>query len=165
VDPTPASPSPSRSPGLSRAIAITALITGTFYGLAAVVSYMADGGTAPIRIFWSIASALIGVEAAFRGGFLTAELGVVLHYLVATIWTWLFFALYPRLRILGKYPFSAGVGYGFVVWVVMNLVVVPLSKAPKISFNPANAGIAVAMLMVCFGLPLSLFARRHFAKA
>ena len=154
----------ARSPGLIQATAIAALISGTVYGLAAVISFVASGGTSPMRIFWYIASALLGSDAASHGGMLTAELGVVLHYLVSVIWTVIFFMLYPRLRMLGKYPLSAAVGYGFLVWAVMNFAVVPLSKAPKILFNPTTSGVTVAILIVCFGLPLSLLARRHFTK-
>lgn len=58
----------------------------------------------------------------------------------------------------------AGLGYGIVVFAVMNLIVVPLSAMPK---RPTNASLLVAqvlMHLLLVGLPISA-AAHHFAKS
>ena len=159
-------PTPAKtSPGLVCAIACASLIAGTLDYTAAITNFLLNGGKDPTRIAWYIASALLGRDAAFAGGWVTATLGICLHYLVATIWTVLFFLSFPRIALLRKNAILVGAGYGLFVWAVMNLVVVPLSRIPRSPFNPANAAIQAAILVVCIGLPISLLAHRHYAKA
>jgi len=164
VDSSPALPPAKPSSGLVCAIACAALIAGTLDYTAAITNFLLNGGKDPTRIAWYIASALLGRDAAFAGGRVTATLGICLHYLVATIWTVFFFLIYPRVTLLRKNALLVGAGYGLFVWAVMNLVVVPLSRIPKIPFNPANAAIQAAILVVCIGVPISLLAHRHYAK-
>ena len=44
----------------------------------------------------------------------------------------------------------------------MNLVVVPLSNAPKTPFNVLNAIQAMGILIVCIGLPISILANKYY---
>lgn len=165
MDPSPAATSAKTSPGLVGAIACAALIAGTLDYTAAITNFLINGGKDPTRIAWYIASALLGRDAAYAGGGATATLGICLHYLVATIWTIFFFLIYPRLALLRKNAVLVGAGYGLFVWAVMNLVVVPLTRIPHSPFNPSGAAVQAAILVVCIGLPISLLAHRHYAKA
>ena len=164
MDPSPAPPPATNSSGLVGAIAVTALVAGTLDYAAATTQFMLKGGKDPTLIAWYIASAVLGRDAAYSGGWLTATLGVCLHYLIATIWTVFYFLIYPRLAALQKNPFASAFGYGIFVWAMMNRVVVPLSRIKPAPFVLASALQAAGILIVCIGLPVALLARRHYGK-
>jgi hypothetical protein len=54
-------------------------------------------------VFQYIASGLIGMNS-FRGGLASAALGVVLLYVIALLWTAVFYAASRKLAILGRWP-------------------------------------------------------------
>ena len=154
---------PSRPFG--RAVLATGLLAGTFDGTAAVINFLAHGGTEPVRIAYYIASAVFGRDAAYAGGWSMVVCGILFHYLVACSFTLFFFLLFPRVSLLGKKPVVTGIFYGAFVWLVMNLVVVPLTRTPKGPFNPSRQAIEMAILMLCVGTPVSLLAHRYYSKS
>jgi len=112
------------------------LVVGVLDGLFAVgVCVTAGTGCVPIRVFWGIAAGVIGRDAALAGGLTTAALGVGLHLLIATIWATLYFLAYQRwaaVRRLVESPYGVikvAVLFGFLVYLVMDFVVLPLSHA------------------------------------
>ena len=135
---------------------LISLVAGTLDGIAATVIYQAD----PIRLFQMIASAAIGKEIAYSGGLITFALGVVFHYLIATTWSVLFFVLYDKLAILRQNKLLVIIGYGLFVWVMMNLVVVPLNSLnrPFPTFNQFALGASI--LIVAISLPIVLLTSR-----
>ena len=159
---TPTAASPPRS--LTAAIATAWLVAGTLDGTAAVVTYCVRGGRNPERIAYYIASAALGRETASAGGAAMVLAGTLFHYLVALIWTVFFFLLYPRVALLRRNALAVGLVYGGFVWLVMNLIVVPLSRAQQPPLTPQSVAIGAAVLMLCIGLPISLLARRHYAR-
>ena len=148
---------------LAASIALTGLVAGTLDMTAAVVQYMSRGGTEPVRILIYIASGALGPWVFDGPPAWVAAAGLGFHYLIAFTWTVLFFVAFPRLQALRRSPLVIGPLYGVVVWFVMNRVVVPLSRVPKPkAFDPTQAAIACAILIVCIGLPIALGASRHF---
>jgi hypothetical protein len=112
------------------------LLVGVWDGLFAVgICVTAGTGCVPIRVFWSIAGALIGPEAARAGGVATAALGLGLHFLIATIWATIYWLGYQRIGGLrravarGWGAVLVAVGFGFLVYVAMDFIVIPLSHA------------------------------------
>ena len=101
-----------------------------------------------------IASGLLG-KSAFEGGVGIAALGAALHFVIAYSWTALFFLLSSRFSFLATYPILTGIVYGGCIWVVMNMVVLPLSQIGLRPFNPTQALINAGILMVCIGIPLA----------
>lgn len=92
--------------------------------------------------------------------------GIFFHYVIATGWTVLFFMLYPRVAILSKSKVVTGVFYGIFVWLMMNLIVVPLSNVP-IRPGPREVSDVVTgmlVLIVCVGLPISFMISRNYEK-
>lgn len=162
------SPAPSPAPnstGLVRAIAIAALIAGTLDYAAAVTNFLIGGGKDPNRVAWYIASSLLGSKAAFSGGWLTAAFGIFLHYVIATGWTVLYFLAYPRVALLRQNAITSGVAYGIFVWLMMNRVLVPLTRIKTGEFTLNSAAMIQAAILVMFiGLPIALLARRHYVK-
>lgn len=150
--------------GALKTILTAWLIAGTMDGLSAVIHTAIRGNKEPARVFRYIASAVFGPDAK-TGGASMAIIGVLFHYMIALIFTVLFFLLYPRIPILSKNKILVGLGYGAFVWAVMNLLVVPMTRIPAIPFKPDQAAIAMGILMVCIGLPISIIVHNYYEKS
>lgn len=130
---------------------------------ACVVSWLRASVT-PVRVLQSVASGLLG-PAAYTGGNKTAALGLALHFLIATIWTIVFYVASRKLRFLLQQPIVWGLVYGVVVYAFMNFVVLPLSQLPQ-RVAPTLTGrlIGLVIIMFCIGLPIALVVRRFSSR-
>lgn len=152
------------SESLLKWILLTGLLAGTLDILAAFLSFYLINGGMPITILHYIAAAVFGMEA-FQGGAPMALMGLFFHYIIAMGWTTLYFTVYPYLsNVLSKNKYLSGIAYGAFVWLCMNLVVVPLTGLKTAPFDAAKAGLQMAILMVCIGLPIALRAHKFFAR-
>lgn len=146
---------------LSEIILLAGFLVGTLDILAAIIQTYLYGGKA-VKIFRYIASGVFG-EDSFTGGLSYAFYGAAFHYLIAFVWTILFFLLYPRINLLKQNRLLTGVGYGVFIWIIMNLVVLPLSNVPRSSFDLISAATGMLVLIAAVGLPLSYLVSRFFA--
>lgn len=149
-------------PHMTSAIVATGLVAGVLDGIAAIVLYLYRGGRAPARIFNFIASGVFG-PGAMTGGSLMVIAGVVFHLVIAIGWTLLFFLAARQFEGLRRHTVPAGILYGVFVWIMMNKVVLPMSRvqmAGNATWDSILIGILIIVLFV--GLPISLGARRHF---
>ncbi|MGH7531668.1 MAG: hypothetical protein ACREL4_00135, partial [Gemmatimonadales bacterium] len=86
------------------------------------------------RIFQGIATGLLG-NGSFEGGAGTELLGVILHFTIAYTWTLIYFVVSRRWTTIRRWVQSrrgaaiAGPLWGIVMWLGMDLLVVPLSHA------------------------------------
>ncbi|MGH8249663.1 MAG: hypothetical protein ACREVI_03020 [Steroidobacteraceae bacterium] len=94
---------------------------------------------------------------AFGG--LAAALGLALHVLIACGMAGVFWLACLRWPALYRRPVAFGIAYGFVTWVAMNHVVVPLSRATPPPFILPWFIDGVLAHVVLFGLLLAFFAR------
>lgn len=140
---------------LTRAVVWGGLLAGTG-DLVFALSYYGM----KLRVFQTVAAGLIGKEAAFGGGEATFALGVALHYGIALVWAALFCVAALRLPALLRLATVAGLAYGFVVYVGMNQVVLPLSALHTPAWPPKVDAGALAAHCLVFGLPIALVARR-----
>lgn len=147
---------------LVRTVVVSWLLVGTLDILAAIIQTLI-GGASIERLMRYIASGIFG-ETAFTGGTWYPVVGLIFHYLIAFTWTILFYLLYPKLRFAPSNRLVVGIGYGAVVWFVMNRIVLPLSNVPQRPFDLQRAIIAALVLMVAIGIPLSFMAKRHFSR-
>ena len=136
------------------------LIAGTLDITGACVVSWFRAGVTPERVFQSVASGLLGA-ASYEGGAKTAALGLVLHYLIATIWTVVFYLASRKLRFLIDRPITWGLVYGVIVYAFMNFVVLPWSKFPQRT-PPKLSGriIGLVIIMFCIGVPIAAIVRR-----
>ncbi len=131
------------------AILLGGLIAGTLDILYAI-GFSAWRGTPPQTLLQFVASGLLG-QASFDGGNATAALGLLLHYLMMLLIAAIFYALSRQLTFLVRKPVIWGPVYGFLVYWVMNLVVMQLSATPnKWRFIPISfaTGIIVHMFFI-----------------
>lgn len=129
--------------------------------LAMLIQLVFVGRVNLVRVFQSVASGVLGASAR-TGGPPAAALGLVLHFLIATIWAAIFLVVAYRWSSLRRWTQSppslvaTGLGYGVVIWGGMNLVVVPLSRATS---NLSLSLVTLAMIAghaVMVGLPMVL---------
>src|SRR6185436_864518 len=88
-------------------ILLGGLIAGTLDITGACVVSWLRAGVSPIRVFQSVASGLLGA-ASSTGGAKTAALGLALHFLIATIWTAVFYFASRKLRFMVARPITIG---------------------------------------------------------
>lgn len=151
-----------RRVGWGGALVVSALTAGVLDILYAFAFAYLRNGTPPARILQAVASGALGGEA-YSGGTTSAAIGLGFHFLIAFIITAVFFAAAARLPALTRHPGITGALYGIGVYVVMNFVVIPLSR---IGSRPAPATIALVMGVLAhiflIGVPIASGARRAF---
>lgn len=113
------------------------------------------------RVLQGIAAGAIGRDAATDGGWGTATLGLALHFVIALSAAAVFYVASRRLRFLSEGWWITGPVYGVAVWLVMNLVVLPLSATPPKAFPPPAWAWIFAAHVLCVGLPIAWVVRRH----
>ena len=139
----------------------TALIAGTLDILSAIINTYIRAGVGPDRVFKFIASGVFG-DSAFSGGAGMVIAGIIFHYFIASTWTVLFFTIYPKLGIKNLNKYLVGFLYGVLVWLIMNLIVVPLSNTPHITFTVKGVLLGGAFLIFFIGTPISLIYHKYY---
>lgn len=118
------------------------------------------------QFFQSIARGLLGAPA-YDGGAATAALGAALHLAIGCIWAAIFqlaLRLAPALRGWIRTPARAGVAgmaFGAVIWLAMDLVVLPLSAARAVPVLSGRFAIQLAAHVLLIGPPIALILRPH----
>jgi hypothetical protein len=154
---------PSSNQAFAKAVLTTGLIAGTLDITAACTNAYVQRGIMPEQVLRFVASGLFG-QSAFTGGPVMAFAGLIIHFMIAISWTLLFYILYPRLAFLRKDKIVSGIIYGAFVWVMMNLVILPITAIPKSPFNFMSALINMVILMFMIGMPNAFRAPRYFGK-
>lgn len=116
----------------------------------------------PFILVWQyIASGALGAPA-FEGGIATALLGVFFHLIISVVIASVFILVAARMPLLRRYTILGSLLYGFGVFIVMNMLVAPLSAAPPLpapSLPWLIEGLIEHTLFV--GLPLGILVRRN----
>lgn len=148
----------------TKTILYAGLVAGTFDIIAAITIYAFILQKTPaVKILQSIASGVFRKEA-YNGGSLMAFCGLGLHYLIALTFAWFYFTIYPFLPFLKKNTIVSGFLYGIFVWIIMNLIVLPIAfpKLPERHFDFPLI-LSIVILMFCIGLPIAYIARKYYS--
>jgi uncharacterized membrane protein YagU involved in acid resistance len=142
------------------------VIAGLICGTADVIIYHwfvqnVLGGVPLISLYQYIASGALG-ESAFAGGIATALLGVLFHYIFSILIAGVLILSANRIPLLQRYNIPGSLLYGFGVFIVMNMIVTPLSATPPLP-TPTTPQLIVAILnhILIFGLLLGILVRRN----
>ncbi len=149
-------------PALWKVIACATLLVGTLDISDAFIFYGLRGVT-PTRILQGIASGVLG-RAAFGMGRSSVLLGLFFHFFIAFSATTVFL-LAARKLPLSRRPWVYGALFGIALYIVMNYIVLPLSRIglrPTPPLVPLINGVAA--LVFCIGIPLAFIARRYIPK-
>lgn len=117
----------------------------------------------PFILVWQyIASGALGSMAAFEGGIATALLGVFFHLLISFVIAGVFFLSAERIPLLRRYAIAGSLLYGLGVFIVMNMIVTPLSAAPPLP-APTLPWLIEAIIehVLAIGLPLGILVQRN----
>lgn len=107
-----------------------------------------------------IAAGLLG-PAAIQGGVGMYLLGLLLHYLIATTVTAIYYGASRKLTFLLEYPLICGLFFGMAVESVMNLIVLPLSALhARGPYQLHDLLFGYRMHMLVIGLPVAYIVRR-----
>jgi hypothetical protein len=165
-----------------RTISQAALFTGTLDIIAANIHFYIDNGTAAgLKLpgsegampFFSylahggmckyIAGAVFG-DPAGAGGALMIVWGIVFHYIIAFLFTAFLFVIYTRMIKRLQKKSIVAIIYGLFIWMMMNLLVIPLSKINKFPSDPINALAAFSIVTLLIGWPVCVVAHRFYAR-
>jgi hypothetical protein len=114
-----------------------------------------------INVYQYIASGALG-DAAFAGGITTALLGLFFHFVVSFAVAAVFIVSADRMPFLRRNAILGSLVYGFGVFIVMNMIVVPLSATPELP-APTLPDIIIDILdhVLVVGLPLGIIVSRN----
>jgi len=143
------------------AFARAAILAGLAGGAADILmAFVIYRPATPMLILQSVASGLLG-PASFEGGWNTAALGLIAHFVIAIIFAASYIAAALQALVALRRPVLSGLLFGVTVYGGMNALVVPLSMWPPRPAPPAPDIIALGLLAhAFFGIALSLTATR-----
>lgn len=131
------------------------LVAGTLDILAAFLVYaIILEKTSPAKILMSIASGIFG-KAAYSGGTAMVITGLLLHFLIAFIFTVFYYLVFPGLSFLRSHRLLSGILYGIFIWLVMNLGVLQIVFEGMPLPDPRSALLGIAIVVVAVGIPIS----------
>ncbi|MBA3677188.1 MAG: hypothetical protein H0W74_07265 [Sphingosinicella sp.] len=117
-----------------------------------------SAGRDPAAMLRAISGGLFGLEA-FQGGALMSVAGLALHFAMTLMMAAIFAAaIRAGLRSLRDYPLLSGPLYGAGVYLVMQQVVLPLSRLPLPDPRAPINFLDLAVHMFLVGLPIALAA-------
>jgi len=140
------------------AVLVGGLAGGTLDILFAI-SFAGFNGVRPMRLLQSVGSGVLGPDA-YIGGSVSAALGLLLHFSIAIAFSGIFLLVSRRVPLLVYRPIVFGGLFGVGVFLIMRLVVLPLSAFPHpISFRPLATTLDLLSHIFLFGIPIALAAR------
>jgi hypothetical protein len=148
----------SRAPGLNALAPI--FVGGGLAGLFDLIAAFIVFGWGVPR---AIAGGLLG-PSAFEGGAGVWILGAALHFFITIAAAAVYFVASLRLPFLRTHPLVCGLFFGIAVFLVMTLIVLPLSalnSAGPFRLEELIQGLLVHMFLV--GLPIS-YSVRYLCK-
>ena len=144
---------------IAKAIGWGVAICGTLDILDALVFYWFRAGVTPGRLLRSIASVPLGATAT-HGGVGMAAVGLLIHYAIATFWVGLFVLFAQKIEWTFWRAVRVGALYGLVVYVCMNLGVLPVFQGRRAIHLDVVFVNAVMALVVFMGVGVALVNRR-----
>jgi Na+/alanine symporter len=144
---------PVQGPHAVLAIFVGGLIAGALDLTAAFILY----GPGVPR---GIAAGLLG-RTAFQGGVGTYVLGILLHFLIACSAAAIYYAASRKLEFMTEHAVVCGLFYGIAVFLLMNLIVLPLSALhAKGPYQLVGLVRGLLIHMILIGLPIAFSVRR-----
>jgi hypothetical protein len=142
----------------------TGFLAGTLDLSTSFVNYLIiSGGKNPVIILYFIASGVFG-QFAFTGGAFYWFCGLIFHLVIAYSFTTFYFFIYPKVKPIIRNKYFAGIIFGILTWLLMYLVVLPLSNAPLNGHTPLQFVISVLSLVLFIGLPAAISSESFYYK-
>ncbi|MDN3673061.1 DUF1440 domain-containing protein [Flavobacterium branchiarum] len=144
-------------------VLLSGLVAGTMDIIAPILIYSVIlQKTTTVKILQSIASGIFKKDA-YSGDPKMAVFGLVIHFIIATIFALFYFAIYPYLPSLKNKTIISGCIYGILVWIVMNLIVLPIVfpilPAKHLDFPLL---LSIVIHVFCVGIPIAIITKKHY---
>jgi uncharacterized membrane protein YagU involved in acid resistance len=117
-------------------------------------------GVKPPQVWQGVASGLLGPES-FRRGNASVTLGLLFHCLIAFVAAAVFTEVSPHFPFLVVHYLISGAVFGVMVFLAMNVMVIPLSAMAKRPVTLQGVITQVIIHIVCVGLPIAIAASRY----
>ena len=140
------------------------LLVGTLDITAACIQFYLKTGKGPEPVLRYVASGAFGKEAYTASNSMILW-GLFFHYFIAMSFTFFFFWLAKTFPVILKVKLLVALLYGIFMWVITQLLVVPLSQIPPRPITASGALTAISILIVCIALPLVWFAGKRLGSA
>ena len=143
---------------------ISAFLASIAAGIPDVVVAAALSRSPPGRVLQIITSGLLG-EASYTRGSASMALGLGLQIAMSFVIALIYNIAFSYVAGIRGSPLMFGALYGVVIFVVMNFVVVPLSRAHPKPHWDLKAVIAMLIVMVLFAEIISFIATAFGQRA
>ncbi len=117
-------------------------------------------GVKPSQLWQGVASGLLGPES-FGWGNASVALGLLFHCSIAFVAAAVFTEASHYFPFLAIHYLISGAWFGVMVFLVMNLIVIPLSAMAKRPVTPQGVITQVIIHIVCVGLPIAIATSRY----
>ena len=145
-----------------KTILYSGIVAGVLDGISAVVIL---GKMNFVGVWKYVASGYFGKDS-FAGGNEMVIYGLLFHFTIALTWAIVYYLVFAKIKFFSKNPILGGLLFGFLIWLIMAFLVLPLSNIPKSIFSAIGAIKNAAILMIAVGLPISIitnkFSKRQF---
>ena len=147
-----------------RTVLLSGFVAGCLDMTTAIVVYaVIKEKTTAEKLLRYIASSIFK-DKANTGGSEMMVYGMIIHFLIAYTFAILYFFLYPRIAVLRKQPIISAIVYGSFVWVVMNIIMVPLVFSRPYAYTTLESLLtSLIILIIMIGLPVSLITPKYYA--
>ena len=130
------------------------LVVGSF-DICEVILFYGFRDVPATRILQSVARGWLGSKA-FSGGIPAALLGLATHYFIAFGVVLVYYIASRRLELLRRWPVVLGMIYGLGVFLVMNYIVLPNSKAGMANFTTVTLINQLFCHLILIGIPAAV---------
>ena len=122
-------------------------------------------GKNPVRMLQGIAMGWFG-RASLDMGWVSATIGFVSHFSIATTWAAIYWFASRRLPVLVRRAWVCGVVYALIIYGVMYEIVIPLSAIHhRVARTPTAYLIQILIHIFCVGLPIALIVRARTPRS
>ncbi|MBF7091525.1 DUF1440 domain-containing protein [Flavobacterium sp. ALJ2] len=120
--------------------------------------------TTATKILQSIASGIFKQDA-YSGDPKMTFYGLVFHFIIAISFALFYFIIYPYIPFIKNNVIISGIVYGIFVWIIMNLVVLPIVfpilPAKSLDFPLL---LSILILIFCIGIPIAYITKKYYNK-
>jgi hypothetical protein len=144
-------------------ILFAGFIAGTLDALAAVILFSKHYTLHSMAgVFRFISRGVFGKTVAPYGAFYPIA-GLILHFLIATIWSALYILVFYKIFKTGS-VWAKTILFGSLVWVGMNCFVLPLVGL-SLQYDGWSMMESVSIILICVALPICIIGEKRFKSA
>ncbi|MCV9927221.1 DUF1440 domain-containing protein [Flavobacterium sp. LS1R49] len=144
-------------------VLLSGLVAGTLDIITSIIIYaFILQKTTATKILQSIASGILKKDA-YSGDPKVLYYGLLFHFIIAVLFALFYLIIYPYIPFLKNNTLLSGFTYGVFVWIVMNLIVLPIVfpvlPAKNLDFPLL---LSILILVFCIGLPIAFITKKHY---